>query len=67
MKKGASTREKIKGHYTLFAEIWKAFEKIANHAIKIGASVWIEWPRGCQYWNNKQRLAGRGHRSQIAR
>ena len=45
MKKGAATRDNIKGHYTLFAELWKAFEKIATRAIRIGASVWKELPR----------------------
>ena len=52
MRKGESTREKIKDHYKLFRDIWKAFTEIAEIAIKRGAMVIIEWPKGCAYWNN---------------
>ena len=43
-------REKIREHWDLFHRIWQAFEEVAEHAIKVGARVFIEWPRGCAYW-----------------
>ena len=30
----------------------EAFAEIAEVAIKRGAMVIIEWPKGCAYWNN---------------
>ena len=57
MKKCAKTRNKIKQHWKIFAKLWKAFERVANHARSVGAAVYHEWPQGCLYWSN-QKVAG---------
>ena len=48
--RGEDVRNKIREHWDLFHRIWKAFEEVAEHAIRMGARVFIEWPRGCAYW-----------------
>ena len=53
MTKGHKTREKIKEHWALFHKLWNAFEKIAAVAIAQGMPVFIEWPRRCTYWQDK--------------
>eukprot|EP00972_Heterocapsa_arctica_P045771 6754928-Heterocapsa_arctica.AAC.1 len=50
MTRGPATVKKIEAHWALFRRLWAAFEKIAIPVIKRGASVFIEWPRGCKYW-----------------
>ena len=65
--RGEGCRAKIRQHWVLFHRIWKAFEEVAEHALSVGARVFIEWPRGCSYrrepavvkFMNKHRLAGR--------
>ncbi len=53
-KKGQQTRNKLKGHFKVLAEIWKAFARVAEITINKGAEVWIEGPKGCAYWNHKK-------------
>lgn len=48
--KGKDTAAKISAHWNLFHKLWQSFEVVADHAIRVGASVFIEWPRGCAYW-----------------
>ena len=43
---------KIKYHWKLMKRLWKAFERVAEHALKVGARVFVEWPRGCSYWKD---------------
>ena len=50
-KKFKSAKAKLETHYRLFRELWNAFEVVAETAIARGASVWIEWPKKCFYWN----------------
>ena len=35
-------------------KLWKAFEIVAEHAMKVGAQVFNEWPKGCTYWSNRR-------------
>ena len=37
-------------HWALFHNIWKSFLVVAEHALRVGARVFVEWPRGCSYW-----------------
>ena len=50
---GESAIKKMKGHYKLFRKLWAAFEEVAEHAIALGAAVFIEWPRYNRYWKEK--------------
>ena len=45
--------EKIAGHYKLFRKLWASFVIVAEHAISLGAAVFIEWPRYCRYWKER--------------
>ena len=54
MKKSQKTRDKVKSHWKEFELLWKAFERIAIHAMSVGAFIYHEWPQGCMYWNNKR-------------
>ena len=47
---GESTRRKIRMHWALFHKIWRSFVIVAEHALEVGARVFVEWPRGCSYW-----------------
>ena len=51
---GERAIEKIARHYKLFRKLWVAFEKVAEHAISLGAAVVVEWPRYCRYWSDKR-------------
>ena len=53
-EKEPEARDKIKSHWKDFESLWKAFEKIATHAMSVGAFVYHEWPQGCMYWNSKK-------------
>ena len=44
--KGGATETKIRYHWKLMKRLWVAFEKVAEHALKVGARVFVEWPRG---------------------
>ena len=48
--RGEHVRQKIRQHWDLCHRIWTSFVTVAEHAIKLGARVFIEWPRGCSYW-----------------
>ena len=50
MLRGPATVRKIKTHWKLMRRLWKAFEHVADHALSVGARVFVEWPRGCAYW-----------------
>ena len=54
--RGEGVREKIRQHWDLFHRIWAAFEEVAEHALKLNARVFIEWPRGCSYWREPRVL-----------
>ena len=52
--RGGATLKKIKYHWKLMKRLWKAFQVVAEHALSVGARVFIEWPRGCRYWKDKR-------------
>ena len=51
---GERAIKKIKGHYKLFRKLWTSFEEVAEHAIALGAAVFLEWPRYNRYWKEKR-------------
>eukprot|EP00972_Heterocapsa_arctica_P007063 1032309-Heterocapsa_arctica.AAC.1 len=57
MTRGEDTVKNIEAHWTLFRRLWAACEKIVIPAIKRGASILIEWPRGCKYWKGGKVVA----------
>ena len=46
--------QRIADHYKLFRKLWRSFETVTEHAISIGAAVFIEWPRWCRYWKERR-------------
>ena len=52
LTRGPETVAKIKLHWKLFKRLWAAFEVVAEHALSVGARVFVEWPRRCAYWKN---------------
>jgi len=52
LRRGPETVAKIKLHWKLFKRLWAAFEVVAEHALGVGARVFVEWPRRCVYWKN---------------
>ena len=48
--RGAEVRDTNRQHWDLCYRMWFAFEVVAEHALRLGARVFIEWPRGCSYW-----------------
>eukprot|EP00972_Heterocapsa_arctica_P034794 5121878-Heterocapsa_arctica.AAC.1 len=57
MTRGDATVKKIEAHWKLFQRLWSAFERISTPAIARGASIFIEWPRGCKYWKERKVVA----------
>ena len=43
---------KVRLHWKLFKRLWAAFEVVAEHALSVGARVFVECPRKCAYWKN---------------
>ena len=54
LKRGASTRKLIAGHWSLFRKLWSTISELAALAIKEGRPVYIEWPRYCRYWSENK-------------
>ena len=48
--KGPATVRKIHKHWKQMRRLWRAFEQVAEHALNVGARVFVEWPRQCRYW-----------------
>ena len=48
--RGPATVRKIRRHWKNMKRLWNAFMQVADHALSVGARVFIEWPRGCSYW-----------------
>ena len=51
-QKGSRDGRQNKAPLEAFQASLEAFEIVATHALKIGARVFIEWPRRCAYWKN---------------
>ena len=54
MAKGECTRLKIFGHQKDYWKLWTSFKLVALHAISFGAKIFLELPRGCIYWQDRQ-------------
>ena len=48
--KGPATVKKIQKDWKQMRRLWRAFEQVAEHALDVGARVFVEWPRQCRYW-----------------
>eukprot|EP00974_Lingulodinium_polyedra_P068103 6594999-Lingulodinium_polyedra.AAC.1 len=51
---------RLAGHLTLHKRLWKNFVTVIEHCFKVGATVFIEWPRECAYWKDLKKSAGVG-------
>ncbi len=45
---------KIIDHWNLHWRLWESFEQVVKHCRKVGATVLLEWPRYCSYWQEKR-------------
>ena len=52
--KGATTRAKIRKHWTLFNRLWRSFQTVADACVSNGGHVAIEWPKSCMYWRHRK-------------
>ena len=41
-------------HWDLHWRLWESFEKVVKHCWAVGATVMLEWPRFCDYWQEKR-------------
>ena len=41
-------------HWDLHWRLWGNFEKVVKHCRVVGATVMLEWPRFCDYWQEKK-------------
>ena len=48
--KSNQTRDKIKAHPELFAELFDASKIVAQKVSEAGGVMALEWPKGCDYW-----------------
>ena len=49
-----NTIVKIIDHWDLHWRLWESFEQVVKHCRKVGATVLLEWPRYCSYWQEKR-------------
>ena len=45
--KSKETRDKIKAHVELFAELFDASKIVAQKVYEVGVVMALEWPKGC--------------------
>eukprot|EP00974_Lingulodinium_polyedra_P086708 8404745-Lingulodinium_polyedra.AAC.1 len=41
-------------HMRTHEAMWKNFESVLRHCRRVGATVFIEWPRSCDYWKHER-------------
>ena len=41
-------------HWDLHWRLWESFEKVVKHCRAVGATVMLEWPRFCDYWQERR-------------
>ena len=41
-------------HWDLHWRLWGSFEKVVKHCRVVGATVMLQWPRFCDYWQQKK-------------
>ena len=46
--------DRLKGHWKLFRQLWRAFVRIARHVLNAHGLVAIEWPHRCKYWRDSR-------------
>ena len=52
VKKGwQSTMIRLLGHWDLHWRLWSGFKVAAEHCTSVGAAVIVDWPRGCECWD----------------
>ena len=49
-----NTIVKLIDHWDLHRKLWESFEQVAKHCRTVGATVLLEWPRFCSYWQEKR-------------
>ena len=47
MRGDMDTLNILQSHKLLHWRLWKSFEMVCEHCAKVGAMVFIEWPRHC--------------------
>ena len=45
---------KLQGHWKLFRQLWRAFQRIAGPALSNGGFVCNEWALRCAYWHDER-------------
>ena len=43
----------MKGHLSLFRQLWSSLERVLEEANLVRARVAIEWPKICRYWTRR--------------
>ena len=44
----------IDDHWGLHWRLWESFETVVKHCRVVGATVMLQWPRFCDYWQQKK-------------
>ncbi len=55
-KRGGKTLAKIERRREVFWTLWDYFHIVAKHAVRVGARILIELPRGCSYWHDPRMI-----------
>ena len=50
--KWESARRKMINHWILFRRMKRSLIKLLEHCHRIGALIFIEWPKTCAYWQD---------------
>ena len=50
--KWESARRKMVNHWILFRRMKRSLIKVLEHCHRIGALIFIEWPKTCAYWQD---------------
>eukprot|EP00969_Alexandrium_andersonii_P203117 8975659-Alexandrium_andersonii.AAC.1 len=40
----------LAGHYDFHWRLWEGIEEVASRSRRVGATVFLEWPKRCRYW-----------------
>ena len=49
-----STIVRLISHWDLRWRLWEVSKKVVKHCRVVGATVMLEWPRFCDYWQEKE-------------
>ena len=53
-KRSTRARRRMKGHLSLFRQLWSSLERVVEEASQVESRVAIEWPKSCRYWTRKE-------------